>query len=749
MDESVTLPVSNPLIRNISPRSAALFAIGYILSLAILVLTAAAILGGESLLEPGDPLALAILAFNGVLILALGAVVAIRLRRRIRGRKFGEPAPRLHLRFVGLFTLAAAAPAIFAAIFLGAVLTRGVEYWFGEQVSSFVETASRTSLDVYYQEAETTRRRLLVVSSAIDTESAADMFTRSRIQFNTRFADITARAQLAAAYIVDSRGARLAEAEFREGEVYIPPTQDLYESADEGGVGTTGPLFALRAGLEDSADAMRMLYKLVEYEDAYLYVSRELDLTLWRDIAVASESLRSVREREASARVVFFLVYAEVVALIIIGAIWLALSAATRVVTPISRLVAVAERVRRGDLDARVQMGREDDEIAALGRAFNRMTRQLRSQRRELIESHAESEQRRAFTEAILAGVSAGVMGVDPDDRISLINRSAISLLSPGTDDLLGTQLGDVSDELLDIVHQARRRPGIIAEAQIDVEAVDDQVKHLSVRATMDEEAGLIVTFDDVTRLVTAQRNAAWRDVARRIAHEIKNPLTPIQLSAERIKRKYRKEIVTDLDTFDRCTDTIVRQVSDIGRMVDEFSSFARMPQPKVEPVEMGELTQAATFAQRVASPNIDVSYKAHDELIFALCDARLASQALANILKNAAESVSARMEADVGQAAPGVIAVELRAEEDFAVIEVRDNGLGWPTANRERLTEPYMTTREKGTGLGLAIVKRVMEDHRGRLELGVPEDGHGAVVRLVFPIANDSEIVLENIQEA
>ncbi len=737
------------LIRNISPRSAALFGSGVFLSALVLTATAAAILGENSGLEAGDPLAVAILSANALLILVLGGVVALRLRRRIRGRKFGEPAPRLHLRFVGLFGVAAAAPAIFAAFFLGAILTRGVEYWFGEQVSSFVETASRTSLDVYYQEAETTRRRLLVVSGLIDTEDEADRFTRSRIQFNTRFADAAARAQLAAAYIVDSRGARLAEAEFRENEVYIPPTQDLYDSADEGGVGTTGPLFAYRAGIEDSADAMRMLYKLTQYEDAYLYVSRELDLTLWRDIALASESLRSVRSREASARIVFFLIYAEVVALIIIGAIWLALSSATRVVTPISRLVAAAERVRRGDLDARVQMGREDDEIAALGRAFNRMTRQLRSQRRELIESHAESEQRRAFTEAILAGVSAGVMGVDGDDRITLINRSAVGLLSPGTDDLLGTPIGEISEELMNIVHQARRRPGIIAEAQIDVEALDDQLRHLSVRATMDEEAGLIVTFDDVTRLVTAQRNAAWRDVARRIAHEIKNPLTPIQLSAERIKRKYRDEITSDPEIFDRCTETIVRQVSDIGRMVDEFSSFARMPQPKVETVEMGELTQAAVFAQRVASPDIDVRFERSHEALHALCDARLSSQALANILKNAAESVSARMESDVANAMPGEIRVDLRAEEDFAVIEVCDNGLGWPTANRERLTEPYMTTREKGTGLGLAIVKRVMEDHRGRLELGVPEDGHGAAVRLVFPITDETEDVLERTQEA
>ena len=737
------------MIKNISPRSAALFGLGFVVATTILVVVAVAILGDIYAIEPGDPLALAILSANAVLILGLALVVFVRVRRRIRGRRFGEPAPRLHLRFVGLFSIAAAAPAIFAAIFLGAVLTRGVEYWFGERVTAFVNTASQTAEEVYYQEARITQSRLQALATAVESERAAQQFVSSRIQFNTVFANAVAQSRLAAAYIIDERGTRLAEVEFRPGEVYVPPTQNLYELADAGDLGVSGPNFAAAANLPSSAEGMRMLHKLEGYEGAYLYVVRELDMSLWRDILEASSSLRAVREREAESRAVFFMLYAEVVALIIIGSIWLALSAATRVVTPISRLVYAAECVRRGDLDTRVQMGREDDEIAALGRAFNRMTRQLRSQRRELIESHAESEQRRAFTEAVLAGVSAGVMGVDSQDRITLVNRSAVGLLSPGTDDLIGINVETVSPELFEIVQEARRRPGLIAEAQIEIGSDDDQVRSLSVRAAMDEEAGLIVTFDDVTRLVAAQRNAAWRDVARRIAHEIKNPLTPIQLSAERIKRKYRKEIQTDVEIFDRCTDTIVRQVSDIGRMVDEFSSFARMPQPNIEPVEMQEMTQAAVFAQRVASPNLDVVFEASDDKMFALCDARLSSQALANILKNAAESVSSRMESDLGGAKPGIIKAALRTEHGYAVIEVQDNGLGWPVSNRERLTEPYMTTREKGTGLGLAIVKRVMEDHKGRLELDVPADGHGAVVRLVFPLAGESETVLENAQEA
>jgi two-component system nitrogen regulation sensor histidine kinase NtrY len=740
---------THTLIRNISPRSAALFGVGFVVSLAIVVLTALAILGDGAVLEPGDRQALIILLGNGVLILGLAAVVVVRLRRRIRGRRFGEPAPRLHLRFVGLFSIAAAAPALFAAIFLGAVLTRGVDYWFGEQVSGFVETARRTSGDVYYQEALITRTLLRELINSVDRPEANELFVSSRIQFNTQFGSMIAQSDLVAAYIVDSRGARLAEAEFRPDEVYIPPTPALYEGADEGGVGTTTPDFALRVGVEGGAEAMRMLYQLEHYEDAYLYVSRAMDMSLWRDIVAASDSLRSVRDRESGTRLVFFLLYGEVVALIIIGSIWLALSAATRVVTPISRLVAAAERVRRGDLDARVQMGREDDEIAALGRAFNRMTRQVRSQRRELIESHAESEQRRAFIEAVLSGISAGVIGLDGSDRITLINRGAVGMLGQGTGDLIGTPIEDVTPELAEIAAQARRRPGVIAEAQIDLDAADEQVRHLTVRAAMDEEAGLVITFDDVTRLVTAQRNSAWRDVARRIAHEIKNPLTPIQLSAERLKRKYRKDIQHDVETFDRCTDTIVRQVSDIGRMVDEFSSFARMPQPKVEDVEMGEMTQGAVFAQRVASPRIEFAYDRPEADIFALCDARLSSQALANILKNASESVTSRMDSDSGEPDPGRIGVVVREENGFAVIEVEDNGLGWPTANRERLTEPYMTTREKGTGLGLAIVKRVMEDHKGRLELGVPKQGRGAVVRLVFPLVELGEPGVEQEKEA
>ena len=729
------------LIRNISPRSAALFGVGFVVSLAALSVAAVILLSEGGLTGPNNRIALAILIGNAVVIAGLAGVVVLRFLRRVRARRFGEPTPRLHLRFVALFSIAATAPALLSAFFLGAVISRGVDYWFDDRFSTLVDQLEAVANEFYDRAAVNATNHLELMAFDLSKPEVVEAFSTARIQYVRYLSEQAALRGFSAVYMVNSRGTLLARSQFGENEAYVAPSPTLYDLANEGDVAVSTPNAS-----GETIDVMRVLFKLDAYEDAYLFASYPVEIDLFRRLGVARNELRDASNQEGRIRRTFYLLFLEVSLLILIGAIWLALSAATRVVTPISRLVAAAERVRRGDLDARVQMGREDDEIAALARAFNRMTRQLRSQRSELIESHAESEKRRAFIEAILAGVRAGVIGLDAEDRVTLINRSAIGMLSPGTDDLTGVGIQEINAELAEIATQARRRPGSVAEGQLDLSDDDERIRHLTVRASMDEEAGLVITFDDVTRLVTAQRNAAWREVARRIAHEIKNPLTPIQLSAERIRRKYRKEITSDVETFDRCTDTIVRQVSDIGRMVDEFSSFARMPQPKVEPVEMGDLVKSSVFAQRVASPNIDVRFDHPGEPVHALCDARLSGQALANILKNACESISARMDQDEK---PGRLDVSLAARDGYAVIEVADNGLGWPTPNRERLTEPYMTTREKGTGLGLAIVKRVMEDHKGRLELDVPQDGQGAIVRLVFPLADQFEPAGAPLQEA
>jgi len=385
-----------------------------------------------------------------------------------------------------------------------------------------------------------------------------------------------------------------------------------------------------------------------------------------------------------------------------------------------------------------VEIRRDPEEVAVLPRAFNRMTHDLQVQQTALRDASQEAEGRRSFIEAVLAGVSAGVVGLDPDGRISAVNQRALELLGVGEAPAIGRGLADLAPELAELIARATAS-GAGAEAEVDV-VRRAETRRLRVRAGASVGGGLVLTFDDITRLVAAQRNAAWRDVARRIAHEIKNPLTPIQLSAERLRRKYRREISSDLETFDRCTDTIIRQVGDIGRMVDEFSSFARMPAPRFVQADAAELLRQAVFAQRVAYADISVELSAPDVAVPFRCDPGLVGQALGNVLKNAGEAVAARRAKE--PASEGRIDAALIVTGASVSFEVQDNGVGLPARDRDRLTEPYVTTREKGTGLGLAIVKRILEEHGGELtladaqprpDLGAASQG-GARATLRFP---------------
>lgn len=672
-----------------------------------------------------------ILILSGCIIAGLAGAVSVRAARIFLGRRFGAPAPRLHMRFMALFALAAVAPSFLMALLLALVLGRGVEFWFGERVTTLVETMAEIGRAQAPLELNLAELQLVSMAGDLSYPEAVAAMTESRIEYTQYLRNQAIGRNFAAAYVIDSQSTVLARAEAPGAPPFVAPSQRMYEFAGSRDIGVSDP-----NPRDDAPAYVRLLVNLPAYDDAYLYVVWYVDLGVLTAAEEATASYRQAVAREEGMRQVFILVYIAAVALILVGALWLALGAASRVVAPVGRLVSAAERVRRGDLDARVLVQRDDDEIAALGRAFNRMTRQLRSQRRALLEANAESERRRAFIETVLTGVSAGVVGLDEDNRITLVNRSAALLLGTTPETLTGQKVDDELGMFVTIVEEARRSRLDVVERQIDIPGLDGALLNLNVRAAADEDGGLVITFDDVTRLVSAQRNAAWRDVARRIAHEIKNPLTPIQLSAERIRRKYRARIPEEESgTFDKCVETIVRQVSDIGRMVDEFSAFARMPTPKMEASDLVGVVEGAVFSQRVAAPRLRVPLSVPAEAVIVECDNRLASQALANILKNAGESVLARLDEE-GTKQGGEVAVELRVEGETAIIEVVDNGLGWPMADRARLTEPYMTTREKGTGLGLAIVRRVMEDHGGRLELDERADGErGAVVRLAFPL--------------
>lgn len=676
--------------------------------------------------------------FNGLLAavttITVGLILwtTVRVTKRARGRRSGAPTPRLQMRFMTLFAVAAVVPAVLMAGFHALVLNRGIEFWFGERVTTLVEASADLRREWPQFALQTATTQFRSAANNLSQPDAVRGLQESRILYRNYLSQQAILRNFPALYVIDSQATVLARsAEAENLPDFTPPSAEIFQIANEGDIAASAPFTR-----EDAPDYVRLLIRLPTYPDAYLYGVWYVDLSILTAPQAAIESLNDGIAREARMREGFFLVYALAAALIFVGAVWLALSAANTVVAPVSRLVSAAERVRHGDLEVRVDTANKDDEISALGLAFNRMTEQLESQRGALVDANIVSERRRGFIEAVLSGVSAGVIGLNAEQRVTLVNPSAAALLGLEPGDLIDQPLSEAAPVFASVVEEAARKPGEIAEQQIDLITRDGSALHLNVRVGRDAEDGVVITFDDVTRLVAAQRNAAWRDVARRIAHEIKNPLTPIQLSAERLRRKYRDGLdETEINTFDRCVDTIVRQVSDIGRMVDEFSSFARMPAPKMELSDLNEIARGAVFAQRVSSPSIRIPFSESIGGVDVECDRRLAGQALANILKNAAESVSARVEGEGGEA-DGEIGVKVYPHAGFGVIEVTDNGLGWPTADRSRLTEPYMTTREKGTGLGLAIVRRVMEDHGGRLELDEAADSRrGAVVRLAFPL--------------
>jgi two-component system nitrogen regulation sensor histidine kinase NtrY len=471
--------------------------------------------------------------------------------------------------------------------------------------------------------------------------------------------------------------------------------------------------------------------------DTYMYVGRLIDpLVLGfaeetRRRSVAYFQLEKERSRiEFSLATVFILL----ALLLVSSAVWLGLAFANRLVKPISSLVGATERVRSGDLDICLAEGKEDDEFGTLSRAFNRMTSQLRSQRGELIEANQQLDERRRFTEAVLAGVSAGVLGLDTEARVTLPNRSATELLGMSSDELIGRPFREVLPEMAALLNRVVDLNGHQVDGEITLTR-SDQVRELHVRIVGDpvagKDSGFVVTFDDISELVSAQRRAAWADVARRIAHEIKNPLTPIKLSADRIRRKYQGQITSEPEIFQQCTETIMRQVDDIGHMVDEFSKFARMPMPEFDTVDFRAIVKHVSFLQQSGAQNITYDLDLPPLRLAVYCDRAQVSQAITNLMQNATDAIEGRHEA--GDRAPGHIRVEMHEEGDTVHLSVEDNGCGLPKEKRMRLTEPYVTTRNKGTGLGLAIVTKIMEEHRGRLIL---EDGTngGARISLLFP---------------
>lgn len=706
-------------------RSAILFGVGFVVASVLTAATMFFAVSGAGPVKPASPAMLGLLFACLALTAFLAGILVYRIVRIARARPTPETGARLHLRFVSLFSAAAVAPAIIVALFLGSTLSRGLEQWFSERYRAVIENAAAVGRS--YVEVTTENVRGDVLAMANDVNLARDL-TNDPKKYNDNLHVQALLRSFPAVYVLDSKGNILAGAELDEHPNFTPPSAQAFADARTGSVSMK---FA-------QDDVIRALYKLKNYQDAYLYVARYVDkgiLEKLRTFEGAVVDYRDTARRSSQLQTQFALSYLTTALLVLLGAVWLGLSNATRIAEPIGKLAEAAGRVAQGDLDARVGVTEERDEVDALGRAFNRMTGQLQTQRKDLVQARQDAEERSGFIQAVLAGVSAGVIGLDSGGRVTAANRSAARLLGMPVETMMGRRMVDIAPEFADLLNLG----GSGAETRRVDLVREGNTMHLSVRIAADSSgAGLVLTFDDMTKLIAAQREEAWKDVARRIAHEIKNPLTPIQLSAERLQRKYGAEIRGDKETFDRCVETITRQVADIRRMVDEFSSFARMPQPSIAEDDIAELVRETAFAQRIAFPGVKFDVKTPDTPLMLACDARLVGQALGNIIKNAAEAIESRRARD-GEPKEGAISVHLITHKDEAVIEVIDNGIGLPAAERERLTEPYVTTRAKGTGLGLAIARRVVEDHGGALQLtDAPGPGPGAMVRLILPLQRE-----------
>ena len=717
-------------------------------ALALLTITLTYLtIAGRMPLPPTPEIVLALVIVNFFVFMVLVAVVAVQLANMWNQRRSGLAGSRLHGRLVAIFSAIAIVPAVMTAAFAAYTINLGMEAWF----SKGVRTALDRSLAVAQGYIEEHQRNIRSDVLSLAEEFNKNPQTIMRALQTDRFAFVESFRYQANIRAFD--GAAIFTGSGTMVEAVLPgfadsvpePTQDDYNIARSNDVSLSR---------DPGGTQVRAFVQLKDFPDHFLMVVRAVDK---RVVGYQSETQAAVADYqrlEASrteVQISFGLIYATVALVLLIVSVFAGVWAANRIVAPISRLVTASEKVSRGDLTARVPMDRSDDEVATLSFAFNRMTGELESQREELVESHRQTEIRRRFTEAVLSGVSAGVVGLDSDGKVNILNRSAQMMLALGRDPVIGLDIAQVAAELAPLVQAAQDNPEGRAQGQIDVTR-NGKTRNLTVRVTSETptegERGIVVTFDDITDLITAQRTSAWADVARRIAHEIKNPLTPIQLSAERLRRKYKKEIETDPEVFEQCTQTIIRQVGDIGRMVDEFSSFARMPQPVMRHEDIVELVKHASFLQRVANPQIVFDVSLPEGPVSLVSDGRLVTQALTNVLKNASESVKAKFAAE-GALEPepeqpaqgGRIEVRIEEEAGALAVEVTDNGVGLPKEDRHRLTEPYVTKRAKGTGLGLAIVKKIMDDHGGRITLedapsidstGAPRHS-GARVRLVF----------------
>ncbi len=691
------------------------------------------ILTGLTPIVPRHTVVVLTLGANLVLVICLLALIGWEVYKLVSASRKGVAGARLQIRILGLFVLIAATPALLVAIVAGITLDRGLDRWFSTRTQSIIENSVRVAQIYVAEHTQQLRSDMLIMAG--DLDNVSELAAESPDQFANFVRTQGLIRSFPGAYVIHRDLSIVVRALYDEERQFLVPPEEALARAEAGDAIIIPPTENNQIG---------GLVKLKNYEDYYLFVVREIDAQVLQHLANTGEvaiEYQNLEDRRFGLQMAFGLIYLGVALILMLSAVWLGLWFGNRLVAPIRRLIGAAKDVSEGRLDVQVPVKASEGELGNLGATFNDMTQQLREQRGELLEINETLDRRRRFTETVLAGVTAGVIGLDARKQINLLNQSALHMLDLDVDTAVGKPLSEMVPELSDLVEKVASSAVRNLQGQITLKRRGEE-RTISFRVsgefTVEGDSGVVITLDDISELVSAQRTSAWADIARRIAHEIKNPLTPIQLSAERLRRKYGKVIVKDRDVFDQCTETIIRQVGDIGRMVDEFSSFARMPKAVMGKENVGELIRQATFLTEISRPNIDVSVTLPDEPVFAFCDRRLISQAVTNLIKNASEAIGSP-ERKISE--PGWIKVNLEQLGERVRISVIDNGRGLPAENRSQLLEPYMTTRQKGTGLGLAIVSKIAEEHAGFVALHdapqVADGGQGAMVWIEFPAGN------------
>ncbi|MBX9466965.1 MAG: PAS domain-containing sensor histidine kinase [Rhizobium sp.] len=706
------------------------------------------ILLGLTRIEPTSRVLVASAVVNSLFIVGLMFLIGREVLRLFKARHRGRAAARLHVRIVTLFSVIAITPAILVAIFASITLNVGLDRWFSIRTQSIVSSSMNVAQAYMLENASYLQGQ--TISMANDLERNRALFYLDRTGFVELMTRQARGRGMLGAFLVREDGSAITQADI-DTEKPLPaiPRDALVSAA--GGQPTLIP-----PGITNLVGA---IIKLDSLSGTFLYTIRAVDPKVMQAMRLMEENTaeyQAMEDGRTTLQIAFAILYLGFALIVLLAAIWTAIAVADRIVRPIRLLIGAADSIASGNLNVLVPVRAADGDVGSLSRTFNKMVSQIRSQRDEILEAKDEVDDRRRFIEAVLSGVTAAVIGVEDDGIITIVNPSAEYFLALPSDQLMGQKLALVAPEVDRVLAEAAVRHRGEYREQINM-IRGGKERTLNVQVTREETRGsvdsYVITLDDITDLVVAQRSTAWADVARRIAHEIKNPLTPIQLSAERLKRRYGKQIAEDdKAVFNQCTDTIVRQVEDIGRMVDEFSAFARMPKPTKQRSDLREILTDAVFLREIGSAEVEFQREFGDDPLEGSFDARMLAQAVGNIVKNAVESIEAVPTEELGGKGKILIRSSFDREQDRFIVDVIDNGRGLPTENRHRILEPYMTMREKGTGLGLAIVKKIIEEHGGQLELhDAPADfdrGRGAMIRIILPRAEAPAIETESDKE-